>query len=499
MLAFSRTGKRTTPLFTILATLLLTLAAATTVVHAIALPEQQQQPKAAPPAAAGPPAGKGPGKGPGPAPGPGNGNGNGPPTPPGPGEDPFYTPPPNFRRLPNGSIIRSRQLSNATYTFRTPISSVYQILYKTQDPIGHKDISTALTAIVPASQAALTTRNVLIYQVPYDAAQKACGPSYLSASNRTADPTGGGGQLVDLALAQGLTVLLTDYEGPDAGFTVGLLSGEGVIDGVRALLDFKPVIPSRKDTQLVFEGFSGGALATGWALQVQPTYAPELSSMIKGAAFGGIPRNLTNDLLLLDGSVASGLVVSSIAGQAAIFPELQRFLNKHLNDAGKEAIAFARDNCLDAVSSKYPYTRFFETFTDLTQDEGLADPTVREVQAQLLLAAPGSTLSPVPQFVYSGTADTIVPHQDTVDYYNVQCARNVKSLTLLNVQGLDHSPTAAAVQPNQARNFLLQRLAGVPAPQGCSESTYVPPPTTSTTKRSAIEESLLRAYYYGPK
>jgi Secretory lipase len=268
---------------------------------------------------------------------------------------------------------------------------------------------------------------------------------------------------------------LTDYEGPKAGFTVGKLSGQGVVDGVRAALNFNKVVPCKEKTQVVFEGFSGGALATGWAVQVQPTYAPELSKYIRGAAFGGLPRNLTRDLIFLDGGVQSGLVVTSIAGESAIFPELNRFLNKHLNDAGRKAIAFARDNCLTPVLAQYPNTSFFETFTDLTRDQALANPVVRNTQAQLLLAAKGSSIPRIPLFIYHGTGDKTVPFQDTVDYYNVQCARGIKSLTRLDVNGTDHTTTDALIQGAQARQFLLARLAGKPAPQGCSKSLYYPP------------------------
>ncbi len=179
--------------------------------------------------------------------------------------------------MPNGSILRVRQLSDFT-AYGALASSTYQILYKTSDPVStpKKDIATPMTVIVPRNAANNTAQtNVLMYQVPYDAASVDCGPSYLSASNSSADPTGGEGPFIQLALQQGLVVVLSDYEGPDAAFTVGELSGQGVNDAIRAVLDFKPAVPDKKKAQVVLQGYSGGALATGWAVQVQPTYAPE--------------------------------------------------------------------------------------------------------------------------------------------------------------------------------------------------------------------------------
>jgi hypothetical protein len=121
-----------------------------------------------------------------------------------------YNPPFYFKHLPNGAIIRTREIDGASFNFSTPIAAAYQILYKSEDPITHQDISTPVTAIVP--KGALLhgeKRDLLSLQVPYDAAEKQCGPSYLSETNRTADPTGGSGAFVDLALSQNLTVLLS--------------------------------------------------------------------------------------------------------------------------------------------------------------------------------------------------------------------------------------------------------------------------------------------------
>ncbi|WP_280295038.1 lipase family protein, partial [Nocardia abscessus] len=41
------------------------------------------------------------------------------------------------------------------------------------------------------------------------------------------------------------------------------------------------------DAPTVVTGFCGGAIASGWAAQLAPEYAPELN--LVGAAFGGVP------------------------------------------------------------------------------------------------------------------------------------------------------------------------------------------------------------------
>ena len=97
-------------------------------------------------------------------------------------------------------------------------------------------------------------------------------------------------------LSKGTLVAASDYEGPQAGFLNGPLSAFGNLDALRAVLNFQPIIPSnvKKQTKIALEGYSGGALATSWAVQYMQHYAPELISQTVGAAFGGLPVNVAN-------------------------------------------------------------------------------------------------------------------------------------------------------------------------------------------------------------
>lgn len=65
---------------------------------------------------------------------------------------------------------------------------------------------------------------------------------------------------IDHALGSGYITLVPDYEGLSSAFTVGPLAGTGVLDGIRAALNFQTVIPNKTDTQLAMLGYSGGGL-----------------------------------------------------------------------------------------------------------------------------------------------------------------------------------------------------------------------------------------------
>jgi hypothetical protein len=52
-------------------------------------------------------------------------------------------------------------------------------------------------------------------------------------------------------------------------------------------------------------GYSGGAQVTGWAAQLQPTYAPDVK--LTGAALGGLPADLAAVMRQLNGGPFGGL------------------------------------------------------------------------------------------------------------------------------------------------------------------------------------------------
>lgn len=67
-------------------------------------------------------------------------------------------------------------------------------------------------------------------------------------------------------------------------YAAGKMAGHAVLDSVRGMLSERPDLA---ESPIVMHGYSGGAIATAWAAQLQPTYAPELR--IAGAAAGERP------------------------------------------------------------------------------------------------------------------------------------------------------------------------------------------------------------------
>jgi hypothetical protein len=76
----------------------------------------------------------------------------------------------------------------------------------------------------------------------------------------------------------------------------------GVLDSMRAVANFKSTLGLNTSTpKIVGYGYSGGAIATGWAASLISSYAPELK--VLGWASGGTPANLTGTPVFLDGGL----------------------------------------------------------------------------------------------------------------------------------------------------------------------------------------------------
>ena len=97
-----------------------------------------------------------------------------------------------------------------------------------------------------------------------------------------------------------------------------------MLDAARATLRVSSIVePSRAGRlPLALMGYSGGALASGWALQQQKEYAPELSSNLVAAALGGLPVNVEDILLKLNGGPMAGRESNSLveSGHLSLTP-----------------------------------------------------------------------------------------------------------------------------------------------------------------------------------
>ncbi|KAF3767289.1 hypothetical protein M406DRAFT_61238 [Cryphonectria parasitica EP155] len=243
-----------------------------------------------------------------------------------PTQDPFYSPTEGFETSSPGTVLRIREaVGNLTTLAGSNCSAAYNIVYRTTNSRYNADYAVT-TIFVPASPSPA----LLSYQVPYDSAYLDASPSYALYSTDGASWM----QDVSTALSLGWFVSVPDYEGPLASFTAGVQSGHATLDSVRAILNANAsnglgLLP---DTRSAMWGYSGGALASEWAAELQVQYAPELN--FSGAALGGLTPNVSSVLDSINGQIDAGLGPSSFLGLSSQYPELRQFLVSKLKTTG---------------------------------------------------------------------------------------------------------------------------------------------------------------------
>ncbi|KAK0542971.1 hypothetical protein OC846_006574 [Tilletia horrida] len=383
-----------------------------------------------------------------------------------PDQDPFYTCPSGYTKKKAGAILRSRPVSlNFTSTAAENLKSAQQVLYRTVDVFGKPDC-TVLTVLQPHNQLKGPTR-VLSYQFAEDSPAIKCSPSYSLLTRSSATTTSVELILVNLALSRGYVVITPDYEGPKSGFTVGSLAATGVLDGLRAGLQVNSVIPDPDKAIVALYGYSGGALASGWAVQQAPVYAPELK--ISGAVLGGHIINIKDILLNINNSTHSNLVAAGIAGQQNVFPALAEYIQTAAYPNGTELIAKVDKLCLNDIFSDGSVFNFFD-YIRVSEDELFANSAVKAALSSGTLGQPGTPVPQVPLYVFNSLKDEIIVPKDVDAWVADICARGAPSVKHVHIASGTHTETGALGAP-AAFNWLDARFNRIPVMKGC-RTTY---------------------------
>lgn len=213
-----------------------------------------------------------------------------------PSEDPWYTAPAGYESTTPGTVLRNRTAQgDLASVVGSNCSAAYNLLYRTTASQGNATFAVT-TVLVPQTIPAGTSA-LLSYQIPYDSAYINASPSYSLYQGVSQD--------IRIALGKGYYVVVPDYEGPLASFTAGHMSGYATLDGVRAALNAADLYDLPADPYYAVWGYSGGALASEWAAELQEDYAPDLD--FAGAALGGLTPNVTSVLLSINAKLSAGL------------------------------------------------------------------------------------------------------------------------------------------------------------------------------------------------
>lgn len=362
-----------------------------------------------------------------------------------PADDPFYTPPAGFENTEPGTVLRSRPFQSTLFSKLSYSVCAYQILYRTTAVDGCP-IATVTTVFKPESSNVMTDRFVS-YATAYDSSDSKCDPSYAYRLGTSNSSDVGDSDLEFLLISAymnlGYIVNSPDYEGPGAAFGPGHLAGMCVLDSMRAVINFRETIGFTTDRPGIFgQGYSGGAIATGWAASLQPTYAPELP--IKGWAHGGTPANLTGVTVYIDGTDNSGYLVAAVSGLAmptAYGAELQPVLNRILTPSGKAAVAYGDTHCSSDDLSTYSNVSITSYDFQKLGPAIFEQPTIKRVFKANIMGRLKRETPAHPVLVYHSIQDQIIPWHNASSLVDRWCSRGA-NVTFTTYESGTHEQTA---------------------------------------------------------
>ncbi|KAG2177909.1 hypothetical protein INT43_003156 [Umbelopsis isabellina] len=379
-----------------------------------------------------------------------------------PQDDAFYTPPTGYESTAPGTILRTRVVPNklaAFSAFPQNMANAWQILYRTTDALGNAE-ATVTTVMEPHNP---DRTKLLSYQVAEDSAYQGCAPSYVLQAGAGVNDAASQAELLlmDAALDRGWYVSTPDYEGPKSAFTAGIQAGQATLDSIRAVLQSTNVTNVSSNATVAMWGYSGGALASGWAAELQPTYAPDLK--IAGAAIGGTPGDLNATLYEVNKGMFCGLIPAGIMGLCQQYPDLNEFVLANLIPEKKADFLKANSQCLDADTTQYANQDMFSYFTNSSV---LQSPIAVKVLNENKM---GKYVPKIPLHMYHSLNDEMVPFGPTQALVNQYCSQGV-NIEFVKDELSEHiilAITGAA----DAIIWLTDRFNGVPVKPGCTSRT----------------------------
>ncbi|MGI8558949.1 MAG: lipase family protein [Solirubrobacteraceae bacterium] len=384
---------------------------------------------------------------------------------PAPDNDPFYAVPAGLDGLANGSVIDNRSITATALSIPLPATS-WQIKYKTLDNQGAPTATVATVMVSTAPFAGPGPRPVVSYQTAEDGVGTKCSPSYTIRGGLGAGVSNSSPEtlLMEQALQRGWIVVAPDYEGPHSMFLGSDGEAREVLDGLRAARSFGPagIDPS---APLALWGYSGGAVASSVAAQLQPQYAPELR--FSGVALGGVVADIRATIHDFSGSFAGGALIMGFVAVDRSYP--QYHLQQYLNDAARAAMANSQSDCITDAALKYPFARLEQ----YTSDPGLIDgPTLKPLFDQISpLTRPGVPAAPV--YDYHAIPDELAPIGPDRALIDRFCRAGVQVQKVEDPIG-EHLTEAGSGAPG-AVSYLADRFAGHSAPNNCAVPPDSPP------------------------
>lgn len=373
-----------------------------------------------------------------------------------------------------GTVLASRTMQYHLLGIPAPITAV-QLRYRTTDALERPSANVTSVLLPPQG---VDSSKVVAYQSAYDSLNPADSPSRSIAGDVTFGGTVNTSESGALApfLAQGYTVVVTDTEGQSADFAAGPEYGMNTLDALRAALH-APATGLHPRARIGLYGYSGGAIATNWAVTLAPSYAPDVNADIVGAAEGGVLADPAHNLRYVDGSGGwAGVAAMAIIGIARSY---HIDFTPYLSDFGAQIVNRLSSASIANVLFQYPGLTWRQLVKPQYADPNSVPPMVNVVGRIDMGLAPTPQ---VPMFIGQaangvvegsdgskpgiGPGDGVMVTGDVRALARRYCDTGNTSIVYQQYDALSHI-SAVPVWALQALPWMMDRFAGKPAPSNC--------------------------------
>ncbi|HWD65811.1 MAG TPA: lipase family protein [Solirubrobacteraceae bacterium] len=412
-----------------------------------------------------------------------------------PSKDPFYSYSGSLKNVKPGTVLKKRSVTIVDDASGAPEPGVTgeQVLYRTTTERDKPTITvaTVIRPLVPNPNEA----KIVSYQTAYDALGPICDPSYtLQGGNRTYSTAADEEQfLVQYAREEGYTVVVPDYESVHLDWGAGQESGYGTLDGIRATEQWLNL--AQKSTPVAMVGYSGGSIATEFASEVQPKYAPSLH--VVGSASGGIPAYFAHNLAYINGSSSwSGVIPAVLIGVSRAFN-----LNsaKYESAFGRKVAKQVSNECINNFLGSYPGLTI-EKLLKRPYKDFFTVARFAKINNRLIMSRTGTPKEPLFMGVGNadGTGDSVMVAADDEALAHTYCKRGVPvQFNQYTGSQFTHSDAAVPFETG-AFAFINQVLNGGTPSNGCSSVTQGNSLAPLPTHRTNVEFRSVGRNRHGP-
>lgn len=382
-----------------------------------------------------------------------------------PTKDPFYVPRQGWDQAKPGTILASRKIQ-AGFSEKSKINldGAYQLLYRTSGVDVNSPSFTVTTVLVPKNAKA----NKLVMVMPYEDSNFVdCAPSYkiqLGAPNEM-NPIQSVEELMWTSmLNDGWILTLPDHQGPLSAFSSSFIHGHASLDALRATLNFE-TLKLQPDAPIVGIGYSGGAMAGGWAASLQDSYASELN--VVGWALGGTPSNLTGTFNGVNGGLFAGFSVAGIAGLVDSYSEVNDYIGSVITHAGNDALQYTREHCMiGIVMGLQNVNMTLDSFVS-NGNTLLTDERIAPLLNKLTMGTDKKYTPKAPVYMYHARNDEIIPFERANQTANAWCnnGANILFQDYTSIS-MGHVSTEVMNTPFVLK-FIRDRMSGVDFVKGC--------------------------------